>query len=266
MHGASIGGHSGIQNTYQRIQGVFLWSGLRSQVKEWVKNCHICQLSKHENVKTPRLLQPLPIPEGAWTCITMDFIVKLPKSHGKESIWVVVDRFTKYGHFIALSQPVTASTLAQTFIKEIYKLHGVTQQLNQLLREAQARMKFYSDQDRSERHFEEGELVYLKLNPYKQLSLRKSHLWKLTPKYCGPFAILKKIGPVAYELDLPTDSKVHPVFHVSQLKKHIGTDAQVPHSIPPLDESKEATWENADEMGKKFPIFSHETWLEKREG
>lgn len=55
----------------------------------------------------------------------MDFIEKLPNSKGKEIIWVVVDRLTKYGHFMALSHPLSASGLAQVFIETVYKFHGL---------------------------------------------------------------------------------------------------------------------------------------------
>lgn len=74
-------------------------------------------------MKSPGLLQPLPVPEQAWVHITMDFIEQFPKSKGKEMIWVVVDRMTKYIHFIALSHPISTSTLAQVFVEEVYRLH-----------------------------------------------------------------------------------------------------------------------------------------------
>ncbi|KAL7154857.1 hypothetical protein ABFS83_03G031800 [Erythranthe nasuta] len=98
---------------------------------------------------------------------------------------------------------------------------AISQKMKEMLGEAQARMKYYVDQNRSEREFEEGDWVYLKLKPYKQLSLRKSEIWKLTPKYCGPFKVIKRIGLVAYELQLPQEAKVHHVFHVSELRKNM---------------------------------------------
>lgn len=100
IHESNMGGHSGIENTYQKISQTFYWPELRQKVKDWVKACHICQINKHEGVRQPCFLQPLPVPEQAWTYITMDFITKLPNSNGKDTIWVVVDRFTKYSNFI----------------------------------------------------------------------------------------------------------------------------------------------------------------------
>lgn len=125
IHESSMGGHSGVENTYQKIYTVFYWPELRADIKELVRNCHICQVSKNEHVRQPGFLQPLHIPEQAWSYITMDFIVKLPNSQGKDTMWVIVDRFTKYGHFIALSTLLTSSSLAKTFIDVIYRLHGL---------------------------------------------------------------------------------------------------------------------------------------------
>lgn len=82
------------------------------------------------NLKTyppPGLLQPLPIPDEAWSSIGMDFVSGLPKSDGKKVIMVVVDRLTKYAHFLSLSHPFKAKDVAQIFLDNIYKLHGLPQ-------------------------------------------------------------------------------------------------------------------------------------------
>lgn len=165
---------------------------------------------------------------------------------------------------------------------------AVLQQLKQLLQQAQQRMRQQQDKKMIERLLKEGDWVYLKLKPYKQLSLHKSKMWKLTQKYCGLFEVIQCIGPVAYKLQLPPDARVHPVFHVSQLKKHIGATDRVVASLPPLDDKgqyllvpvavlakrmvkknnaavgewliqwahlpeSEATWEDATEIMKKYP-------------
>lgn len=100
------------------------------------------------------------------------------------------------------------------------------QQLLSLLKQnllvAQERMKLSADRHRSERDFVEGVWVYLRLLPCRQKSLRQNKLGKFSPRYNGPFQILKRIGMVSYKLDLPPDSKIHPTFHVSCLKAKLG--------------------------------------------
>lgn len=93
------GGHSGGQATYHRLKRLFWWKGLKADVLEYVKQCDVCQHAKGERTHPPGLLQPLPIPQGAWQDLTMDFIEGLPKSEGCDTILVVVDRYTKYAHF-----------------------------------------------------------------------------------------------------------------------------------------------------------------------
>lgn len=64
--------------------------------------------------------------------------------------------------------------------------------------------------------------------------MRRSKVWKLTPKYCGVFLIISKIREVAYKFQLPAEAKMHPVIHVSQLKKHTVPTAMVVASFPPV--------------------------------
>jgi hypothetical protein len=88
---------------------------------------------------------------------------------------------------------------------------------------AQNHMKKQEDQGGSERQFAEGDHVFLRFQPYKKNSLKDDHCQKLAPKFYGPYAVLKCVVQVAYQLALSNHSKIHPIFHVSCLKKVIGT-------------------------------------------
>lgn len=125
FHNSAMGGHSGSQATYKRLQLVFYWKGMEREVRAFVRECTICQVCKYETNKPAGLLQPLPIPERIWSDLSMDFIEGLPKSQGKEVIMVVVDRLSKYAHFIGLSHPYTAKIVAELFLNNIVKLHGI---------------------------------------------------------------------------------------------------------------------------------------------
>jgi hypothetical protein len=70
------------------------------------------------------LLQPLEVPSRVWEDISLDFIEGLPKVHGKSVILTVVDHFSKYAHFIALSHPYTTISVARAFFEGIVRLHG----------------------------------------------------------------------------------------------------------------------------------------------
>lgn len=129
LHSTAIGGHSGNQATYQRIRALFYWPGLKSHVIAFVQNCETCQMTKSENTRYPGLLQPLTVPDQAWTHLSMDFIEGLPKSDGKNVILVVIDRFSKYAHFVALSHPYTAISVAKIFLDHVVKLHGLPQSI-----------------------------------------------------------------------------------------------------------------------------------------
>eukprot|EP00253_Pinus_taeda_P024535 PITA_24535 len=82
--------------------------------------------------------------------------------------------------------------------------------------------KLYADKGRVERQFEVGDLVYLRLQPYGQSSLKQKGADKLKPHFYGPYRVIHRIGQVAYELELCQGSKIHNVLHVSCLKKALG--------------------------------------------
>ena len=274
----------------------------------------------------------------------MDFIEGLPRSEGVDSILVVVDRLSKYAHFIGLKHPFTAATVAGTFTREVVRLHGIPQSIisdrdrvflshfwNEIFRlqgatlkrstayhpqsdgqtevvnkcletylrcfvsekprtwarwlawaeywyntsfhsstrctpfralygrdpprliryergsatvsavdheledrdaildelrmhllRAQQKMKFQADTKRRPEEFDIGDLVYLKLRPYRQRSLARRKYEKLAARYYGPFKVLERIGKVAYKLELPSSASIHPVFHISQLRRAKG--------------------------------------------
>jgi len=104
--------------TYQRIKKIFYWPRLKKETQQFISECAVCQSAKSEHCPYPGLLEPLDTPDMAWQHITMDFIEGLPKSNGKEVILVVV------AHFIPLSHPYTAHSVATAFLDNIFKLHG----------------------------------------------------------------------------------------------------------------------------------------------
>lgn len=108
----------------------------------------------------------------------------------------------------------------------------MVQLLQQQLARAQQRQKQQADKNRIERSFEIREFVYLKLQPYVQTSVATRACHKLSFKYFGPYQIIAKVGNAAYKLLLPDTANVHPIFHVSQLKRAISPDLQVIYELP----------------------------------
>lgn len=98
---------------------------MKQYIADYVSRCTICQQAKPERVPYPGLLSPLPVPEAAWQVISLDFIEGLPKSRTFNCIMVVMDKFSKYAHFIPLSHPFTAFQVALQFMDSVFKLHGL---------------------------------------------------------------------------------------------------------------------------------------------
>lgn len=97
---------------------------MKIAVRHYIRDCDICQRYKVENCHPTGFLQPLPILTQPWSDISMDFIEGPSQSHTKDVIMVIVDRLTKYAHFIALSHPYAPQTIAKFFKDNIFKLHG----------------------------------------------------------------------------------------------------------------------------------------------
>lgn len=97
---------------------------MKEAVRKMVQECDVCHRSKAELVAPSGLLEPLPM-LGVWEEISMDFIEGLPLSSGKSAVMVVVDRFSKFAHFISLKHPFAAQSVTQVFFNEIFKLYGL---------------------------------------------------------------------------------------------------------------------------------------------
>ncbi|XP_042017275.1 uncharacterized protein LOC121765260 [Salvia splendens] len=370
--------------------------------------CVTCQRYKPSTTSPAGLLQPLPMPAAIFTDITMDFIEALPTSHGKDTIFVVVDRLSKYAHFMALSHPFTAKKVAEIFMDFVFKLHGMPAKivsdrgavfvgafwkefmtllgvellystayhpetdgqsevvnrclqcylrcsmgekphswvqwlglaeywynttyhssirmtpfealygfppplhvpylpgdsdieaidialrdreemiviLKKNIEKAAARMKKQADLHRFDREFQIGDWVWLKLQDYRQKSIRGKH-HKFEAKFFGPYQIVDRMGKVAYKLNLPSSAAIHDVFHVSLLKpaapplgpiSDLPSTSHINDAIPQaiLDRKMvkrhnqaatkwlihwkdrspaDASWEFADVITERFPWF-----------
>ncbi|KAL4025181.1 hypothetical protein IC575_013559 [Cucumis melo] len=372
FHNSVVGGHSGFLRTYKRAAAELFWEGMKADIKKHCEECLTCQRSKSLALSPAGLLVPLEIPQAVWSDISMDFVEGLPKSSGFEVILVVVDRLSKYGHFLPLKHPYTAKSVAELFVKEIVRLHGfplsivsdrdkiflsqfwseifrlsgtklnkstayhpqsdgqtevvnrgvetylrcfcnekpkdwskwlpwteywynttfqrsigmtpfqvvygrqpptllsygstlsknstveemlqerdlVLASLREHLRLAQEQMKLYADRKRRAVEYSVGEYVFLRIRPYRQLSVRSRRNEKLAPRFFGPYKIVERIGPVAYRLQLPESSKIHPVFHVSQLRKMVGQHEGSQPTIQFVDENY--VWKSDPEVAVEY--------------
>lgn len=125
FHSSSLSGHSSVKGTLHRLAAAFSWPHMARDVKAAVHKCSCFQASKYSTQRPMGLLQPLPIPNRVWEEITMDFITHMPPFQGKTTIWVIVDRLSKYSHFVSLPAQFSTATLAPIFIAEIFHLHGM---------------------------------------------------------------------------------------------------------------------------------------------
>ena len=124
FHASPLRDHSGAKVTLHRIKQLFFWPKMKQMIHDKIAACPICQISKTERIAYPGLLDPLNIPTGKWKEISLDFVEGLPKSRGKDVILVIVDRLTKYAHFLAMSHPYTVQKVADLFMNNVVKLHG----------------------------------------------------------------------------------------------------------------------------------------------
>jgi hypothetical protein len=112
-HAAS---HEGVEKTLHRWRSSFHNTHIRRRVQKFVRGCAVCQRNKSKHLHPAGLLQPPPVPSEVWSDISMDFGEGFPKVGGKSVILTVVDRFSKFAHFIPLGHPYSAASVAWHFL------------------------------------------------------------------------------------------------------------------------------------------------------
>ena len=187
-HSSAYAMHPVSTKKYHTLKEHYWWKGMKRDIAEFVSRCLTCQQVKAEHQKPAGLLQSLPIPQWKWERITMDFVV------GLEIVQVTCDKVK--------------------VIRDRLKI-------------AQNRHKSYADNRCRDLEFEVGDMVFLKISPWKGV-LRFGKRGKQSPRYIGPYRIVERIGEVGYRLELPSDlDRIHDVFHVSMLSKYIPDPSHV---------------------------------------
>jgi hypothetical protein len=381
-HDAPISGHFGIEKTVAQVQRHYWWPTIRKEVTQYVRTCLACQRNKPSQQSPAGLLQPLPVPDGRWSDVTMDLITSLPETpRGHDAIIVFVDRLTKRAHFAPTRTDASSYDIARLFLHNVVRLHGLPQRivcdrdrrfinmfwqelmkllgtelrpstayhpqtdgqsertnrtLLQMLRpyvnhhqddwdewldsieiaynnmeqdsihttpyycdlgrhprmpnmlitqcdvrevtnveaaaalaermqaitaeaqaaigQAQQMQEYYANLKRRGETFEVGDQVMLSTEHALPDALRIRPTRKFTPRYSGPYTITKKISDVVYVLDLPENMHIHPVFHISKLKRfhrregEPNADEQMP---PPIIVDDHEEWEVEEILAKR---------------
>ena len=111
---------------YQDLKRRYWWPGMKRDVVQFVEKCLTCQQVKAEHQRPARTLHPLGIPEWKWDQVTMDIVSGLPKTRqNHDSAWVIVDHLTKVAHFVPVNMTYTMDKLAELYVQNIVRLHGV---------------------------------------------------------------------------------------------------------------------------------------------
>nr|GEY25797.1 putative reverse transcriptase domain-containing protein [Tanacetum cinerariifolium] len=199
------------------IKKLYWWPNMKAVIITFVSKCLTCAKVQAEHQKPSSLLQQPKIPEWKWEKIAMDFVSRLPRTpSGYDSIWDIALYGRKCRSPVCESEVGDSQLTGPKLIRETTK--KIVQIKNRLLT-ARSRQKSYADVRHKPMEFEVGDMVMLKVSPWKGV-IRFRKRGKLSPRYIGPFEIIKRIGPVAYKLELTEKlCGIHNTFQVSNLKK-----------------------------------------------
>jgi hypothetical protein len=129
-HDSIVSGYLGIDKTIASIRKKFEWGGMSKDIAEYVRSCDRCQRNNPTQSKPIGLLQPLEVPSRNWEHVTMDFMMDLPKTKaGHDAVLVVIDKLSKAMTLIPTKSSVSAQQVAQLFLKEVYRLHGLPRKI-----------------------------------------------------------------------------------------------------------------------------------------
>lgn len=124
-HSGGLMGHFGVAKTLPILQSNFYWPNMRKDVERICGNCIVCKKAKSKS-QPHGMYTPLPVSTSPWIDLSMDFVLGLPRSSkGNDSIFVVVDRFSKMAHFSPCKKTSDASNIANLFFRDIVRLHGM---------------------------------------------------------------------------------------------------------------------------------------------
>ncbi|KAL2226504.1 UNVERIFIED_CONTAM: Transposon Tf2-12 polyprotein, partial [Sesamum indicum] len=125
-HYAPYAMHPCSTKMYRDLRPYYWWPTMKKIVAEFVAKCLTCQQVKAEHQAPAGKLHPLTIPEWKWEKITKDFVIGLPRTFRKhDAIWVIVDRLTKFAHFLPIRQNDSLDKLTELYVSEIVRLHGI---------------------------------------------------------------------------------------------------------------------------------------------
>nr|GEV77975.1 hypothetical protein [Tanacetum cinerariifolium] len=239
--------HPGSDKMYQDLKKLYWWPNMKADITTFVSKCLICAKVKAKHQKPSGSLQQPKIPKWKWKKITMYFVLGHPRTpSGYDLIWIIVNRLTKSAYFLPMKKTDSIEKLAQQYLKEIVCRHGVpvsiisdrdslfTSRFWKTLQEAleiQLNMStaYHPETDgQSERTIQMLEDM---LQACGVICFKKRG--KLSPRYIWPLEIIKRIGPVAFKLELPEKLRgIHNTFHVSNLKKCLADE----NLVIPLEE------------------------------
>ncbi|XP_075473943.1 uncharacterized protein LOC142505001 [Primulina tabacum] len=207
-HKSKFSVHPGSTKMYRDLKNSFWWNGMKRDVAEFVSRCQVCQQVKAEHQRPGGLLQPLEIPE--WNSIGMAPYEALYERKCRSPLY-----WDEVGEKVVVGPELVQMTVDKVKI------------VREKLKAAQDRQKSWADLKRRPVEFNVGEKAYVKVSPMRGV-VRFNKAGKLNPRYVGPFEILERVGTLACRLALPPSmSRIHNVFHVSQLRRYIPDPSHV---------------------------------------